>query len=184
MKTTTKIIIAIVVIIGLWMLVSYNGLVTARELYTSQWSQVENQYQRRVDLIPNLVNSVQGAMKQEKEVFTALADARTRYSGATTQADKVATANGVESALSRLLVVMENYPQLKSTDAVRDLMTQLEGTENRVAVERQKYNDQIKGYNLRVQRVPGSILAALFGFDTASYFESAPGSDKAPEVKF
>lgn len=184
MKKTTTIIIAVIVIIGLWMLVSYNGLVTARESYTSQWSQVENQYQRRVDLIPNLVSSVQGAMKQEKEVFGALAEARTRYAGASTQTDKVAAANGVESALSRLLVVMENYPQLKSSDTVRDLMTQLEGTENRVSVERQKYNDQIKGYNLRVQRIPGSILAGLFGFDTASYFEATPGSEKAPEVKF
>ncbi len=184
MKKTTTIIIAVIVIIGLWMLVSYNGLVTARESYTSQWSQVENQYQRRVDLIPNLVSSVQGAMKQEKEVFGALAEARTRYAGASTQADKVAAASGVESALSRLLVVMENYPQLKSSDTVRDLMTQLEGTENRVSVERQKYNDQIKGYNLRVQRIPGSILAGLFGFDVAPYFEAAPGSEKAPEVKF
>ena len=147
-------------------------------------AEVTNQYKRRADLIPNIVKTVAGYAKQEKEVFGALAEARTRYAGASTQADKVSATNGVESALSRLLVVMENYPQLKSSDTVRDLMTQLEGTENRVAVERQKYNDQIKGYNLRVQRVPGSILAGIFGFDVASYFEATSGSEKAPEVKF
>ncbi len=183
MKKTSTIIIVVIVILALWSLVSYNGLVSSRETYTAQWSQVENQYQRRFDLIPNLVNAVKGAMKQETEVFTALAEARTRYSGATSQADKVQAASQVESALGRLLVVMENYPQLKSVDAVRDLMVSLEGTENRVSVERQKYNDTVRGYNLRVQRVPGSIFAAIFNFDVQPYFEAAAGSDKAPEVK-
>lgn len=183
MKKTPIIIIAVVVILGLWVLSSYNSLVSTRETYTAQWSQVENQYQRRFDLIPNLVASVKGAMNQEQEVFTAIADARTRYSGATTQADKVVAAGQVESALGRLLAVVENYPQLKSIEAVQDLLLQLEGTENRVATERQKYNETVRAYNLKVQRVPGSILASLFNFDTQPYFEAATGSDVAPKVE-
>ncbi|MEN9604508.1 MAG: hypothetical protein RJB39_193 [Candidatus Parcubacteria bacterium] len=182
MKKTSTIIIVIVVLLVLWAFASYNGLVTARETYTSQWSQVENQYQRRFDLIPNLVNAVKGAMKQETAVFTALAEARTRYSGAVTQQDKVEAANQVESSLGRLLVVMENYPQLKSIDAVQDLMTSLEGTENRVAVERQKYNDTVRAYNLRVQRIPGSIFAGLFHYSVQPYFEATQGSATAPVV--
>ncbi|MES2985764.1 MAG: LemA family protein [Patescibacteria group bacterium] len=178
----TYIWIGIIVVIGLVLLSSYNGLVTSREEYTSKWAQVENQYQRRFDLIPNLVNSVQGVMKQETEVFTALAEARTRYSGAATQADKVQAANQVESSLSRLLVVMENYPQLRSIEAVQTLMVELAGTENRIAVERQGYNSVIQSYNLKVKRLPGSIFAAMFGFDAQPYFEAAGGADVAPEV--
>lgn len=182
MKKTSIIILIVVVVLAVWIFGSYNGLVSAKENYTSQWSQVENQYQRRFDLIPNLVNAVKGAMAQETEVFTALAEARTRYSGATTQADKVQAANQVESALGRLLVVMENYPQLKSIDAVRDLMVSLEGTENRVSVERMKYNDVIRSYNLKVKRIPGSIFASIFGFEEQPYFEASAGAETAPVV--
>lgn len=182
MKKSSIIVLVILGVLLLWGLSSYNGLVTSQQQYTAQWSQVENQYQRRFDLIPNLVNSVQGAMKQETAVFTAIAEARTRYSGATTQADKVAAANQVESSLARLLVVMENYPQLKSIDLVQNLMVELAGTENRVAVERQKYNTTIQEYNLRVMRIPGSIFASIFGFPAQPYFEAAVGSEVAPEV--
>lgn len=178
----TPIIIAIVVIVVIYLFSSYNTLVTTQETYTAQWSQVENQYQRRFDLIPNLVGAVQGAMKQETTVFGAIAEARTRYSGATTQADKVEATTQVESALSRLLVVMENYPALKSIDTVQNLQVQLEGTENRVAVERQKYNDTVQTYNLKVKRFPGMIFAKLFGFDVQPYFEAAAGSEVAPKV--
>lgn len=178
----TPVIIAIVVVIVIYLFSSYNTLVTTQETYTSQWSQVENQYQRRFDLIPNLVGAVQGAMKQETAVFGAIAEARTRYSGATTQADKVQATTQVESALGRLLVVMENYPQLKSIETVQNLQIQLEGTENRVAVERQKYNDTVQAYNLKVKRFPGMIFAKLFGFDAQPYFEAAAGSEVAPEV--
>lgn len=184
MKKTTIIILVILGVLLLWGFSSYNGLVTSKQTYTSQWAQVENQYQRRFDLIPNLVNSVQGAMKQETAVFTALAEARTRYSGATTQADKVEATNQVESSLSRLLVVMENYPVLKSIDTVQNLQVELAGTENRVAIERQKYNTTIQGYNLRVMRFPGMIFAKIFGFTSQPYFEAATGSNVAPVVNF
>lgn len=177
--------IILVVILVIYLFTSYNTLVSSQETYTSQWSQVENQYQRRFDLIPNLVGAVQGAMKQETAVFGAIADARTRYAGASAsnnQAEKVAATTQVESALSRLLVVMENYPTLKSIDTVQNLQVQLEGTENRVAVERQKYNDTVKTYNLIVKRFPGMIFANLFGFDEQPYFEAATGSEVAPKV--
>ena len=184
MKKTSTIIIAIVVVLAIWVFSSYNSLVSTRETYTAQWSQVQNQYQRRFDLIPNLVASVQGSLKQEQAVFTAIAEARTRYAGATTQAGQVAAANQVESALGRLLVIVESYPELKSTDLVKDLLVQLEGTENRVATERQKYNETVRSYNLKVQRIPGSILASLFNFDVQPYFESIEGSDTVPKVQF
>ena len=184
MKKTTIIILVILGVLALWGFSSYNGLVTSQQDYTAQWSQVENQYQRRFDLIPNLVNSVQGAMKQETAVFTAIAEARTRYSGAKTQAEKVEATNQVESSLARLLVVMENYPQLKSIETVQTLMVQLEGTENRIAVERQKYNTTIQGYNLKVMRFPGMIFAKMFGFASQPYFEAAEGSEVAPKVNF
>lgn len=182
---TTSIIIGILILLVIYLFVSYNGLISKQETYTSQWSQVENQYQRRFDLIPNLVGAVQGAMKQETEVFGALAEARTRYSGAQasgSEAEKVQAATQVESALSRLLVVMENYPTLKSIDTVQNLQVQLEGTENRVAVERQKYNDAVKAYNLQVKRIPGSIFAKIFGFEAQPYFEATAGSEVAPKV--
>lgn len=182
MKKTTIITIVVLAVIALWIFSSYNGLVQSREVYTAQWSQVENQYQRRFDLIPNLVNAVKGSMKQEQAVFGEIADARSRYSGATTQEQKVQAASQVESALARLLVITENYPDLKSSALVQDLLVQLEGTENRVSVERQKYNDMIKEYNLKVKRIPGVIFAKIFGFDEEPYFESTQGSEQAPKV--
>jgi LemA protein len=182
MKKSTIITLVIVAILAIWSLSSYNSLVTQREVYTAQWSQVENQYQRRFDLIPNLVNAIKGSLNQELEVFGAIAEARTRYSGAKTQEQQVQAASQVESALGRLLVITENYPELKSSLLVQDLLVQLEGTENRVSVERQKYNESIRTYNLSVQRIPGSIFAAIFGFNVQPYFESAEGSDLAPTV--
>lgn len=141
-----------------------------------------HQYQRRFDLIPNLVESVRGVMNQEKEIFTALADARTKYGGAVTADGKAAAAGQVESALSRLLVVMENYPTLKSSENVTNLMVQLEGTENRIAVERKGYNDTVMSYNKSIKMIPRSIVAALFGFDARAYFEVAPEVKVAPKV--
>jgi LemA protein len=182
MKKSTIITLVILAIIVIWSLSSYNSLVSQREVYTAQWSQVENQYQRRFDLIPNLVNAIKGSLNQELEVFGAIAEARTRYSGAQTQEEQVQAASQVESALGRLLVITENYPELKSSLLVQDLLVQLEGTENRVAVERQKYNEFIREYNLKVQRIPGSLFAVIFGFDVQPYFESAEGSNVAPTV--
>jgi LemA protein len=182
MKKSTIITLVIVAVLAIWSLSSYNSLVTQREVYTAQWSQVENQYQRRFDLIPNLVNAIKGSLNQELEVFGSIAEARTRYSGAKTQSEKVQAASQVESALGRLLVITENYPELKSSALVQDLLVQLEGTENRVSVERQKYNEFIREYNLKVQRIPGSVFAAIFGFDVQSYFDAVEGSAVAPTV--
>lgn len=184
MKKSTIIVLIIVAILAIWSLSSYNSLISQREAYTAQWSQVENQYQRRFDLIPNLVNAIKGSLNQELEVFGAIAQARTQYSGAKTQEEQVQAASRVESALGRLLVITENYPELKSSALVQDLLVQVEGTENRVSIERQKYNDSIKNYNLQVQRVPGSIFAAIFGFNVQPYFESKAGSDVPPVVEF
>ncbi|TSC52396.1 MAG: LemA protein [Parcubacteria group bacterium LiPW_39] len=183
MKKTLLIILAIIVLVGAYAWSFYNGLVKQDQAIASQWAQVENQFQRRFDLIPNLVNSVQGAMSQEQKVFGDLADARTKYAGAQTTEQKVAAANEVEGALARLLAIMENYPQLKSIEAVQQLMAQLEGTENRIAVERGRFNDVVRVYNTRVTQVPGRWLAPMFGFSAKAYFEAAAGAETAPEVK-
>ena len=161
----------------------YNGLIKSNEGISAQWAQVESQYQRRFDLIPNLVASVQGIMKQEQAVFTAIAEARTRYSGAKTPDDKAAAASQVESALGRLLVITENYPQLKSADTVQSLMAELSGTENRVAVERMRYNEMVRDYNIRVKSFPGTLFASMFGFAPHTLFEAQVGADKVPQVK-
>lgn len=182
MKKTLIIILAVVVIIALYVGSTYNSLVVRNEAITGQWAQVENQYQRRFDLIPNLVSSVKGVMTQEKEIFTALADARTRYSGAVTTNAKAAAATQVEGALGRLLAVVENYPTLKSADTVQNLMIQLEGTENRISVERKSYNDTVLGYNQSIKMFPRSILAAIFGFGSRTYFEVTAEAKVNPKV--
>ncbi len=184
MKKPALIIGAIVLIVLLYGWMTYNGLVTANVGVDSQWAQVETQYQRRFDLIPNLVESVKGIMKQEQTVFTALADARTHYAGAATVDAKAKAAGEVESALGRLLVITENYPQLKSSDTVQTLMSQLEGTENRVSVERKRYNDTVQSYNLLTMRFPSSLIASMFGFKARPYFEAAAGAEKVPAVTF
>jgi len=184
---TKKIIIGIIAIILLAVLygwTTYNRLITGGENMDNQWAQVETQYQRRFDLIPNLVESVKGVMKQEQAIFNALAEARTRYSGASTVDGKASAAGQVESALGRLLVVMENYPQLKSAENVQTLMAQLEGTENRVSVERKRFNDMTRDYNLVIKRFPSNVVAGIFGFSERSYFESAAGAENAPKVEF
>jgi len=162
----------------------YNGLVKANENIIGQWAQVETQYQRRFDLIPNLVNSVKGIMAQEQKIFGDLAEARTRYTGAGNIDDKVKAANDVENSLSRLLVVMENYPQLRSSETVLTLMAQLEGTENRISVERSRFNDVVRFYNTKIKRFPANIFAGLYGFNEKSYFEPQLGSEKVPNVNF
>jgi len=178
------VIAAIVLIIGLWLRGSYNGFVEKSTAIDGQWAQVETQYQRRFDLIHNLVESVKGIFEQEREVFGRLADARTRYGGATTPDQRAEAATQVESALARLLVVVENYPQLRSQVNVTQLMDELAGTENRVAVERQRYNDRVRSYNTSVRRFPGNVVAGMFGFEQRSYFEAAQGAEQAPKVKF
>lgn len=184
MNKFTWTIIGIVVVLVLYSWSLYNGLVKANENITGQWAQVEIQYQRRFDLIPNLVNSVKGIMKQEKQVFGDLADARTRYAGAANIDDKVKAANDVESSLGRLLVILENYPQLRSSETVLTLMAQLEGTENRISVERSRFNDMVRIFNTKIKRFPAKVLASLYGFNEKSYFELQPGADKVPGVNF
>ena len=178
------IVLVILVLLAVWAVSSYNSFVTGGEAVTAQWAQVENQYQRRFDLIPNLVESVKGIMKQEQAVFDAIAQARTQYAGAQTIDQKAQAASNVESALGRLLVITENYPQLQSAGTVQTLMSQLEGTENRVSVERKRYNDYVQAYNTKIKYFPGSILANMFGFAERPYFQAAAGSETAPQVKF
>ncbi|MFA6602122.1 MAG: LemA family protein [Candidatus Paceibacterota bacterium] len=184
MKKTLWIILAVVIVLGIYATVTYNGLVSLNVSADTQWKQVETQYQRRFDLIPNLVESAKGVMKQEQAVFTAIADARTKYSGAVTPNEKAAAATQVEGALGRLLVITENYPVLKSSDTVQSLMTQLEGTENRVSVERMRFNTSVQNYNLKVMRFPSSLVASMFGFGERTYFEAISGAENAPEVEF
>ncbi len=183
MKKTWIIIGIVVALLVLWCASAYNSFVRLDQEVAGQWGKVETQYQRRFDLIPNLVESVKGIFEQEKEVFGALAEARTRYAGASTPDARAAAATGVESALARLLVVMENYPQLRSSEAVTTLMAQLEGTENRISVERSRYNDAVGAYNVAIRRFPSNIMAGVFGFSTPkAFFEAATGAENAPAV--
>lgn len=178
------IIVGVIVVLALWAVSKYNFFVRTGEGITAQWAQVENQYQRRFDLIPNIVNTVKGVAKQEQEVFGAIAEARTRYSGATNPDDKAKAATEVESALGRLLVIAENYPVLQSSQAYRDLIVSLEGTENRITVERQKYNDLVRVYDTNVKTFPTSLVAKMFGVTEKAYFNVPTENQVAPKVDF
>jgi LemA protein len=178
------IIVVIGLIIGLTVVSYYNRFVTKSEAIDNQWAQVENQLKRRYDLIPNLVNTAKGFMEFEKEVFENLAEARSKYAGATTTNEKVSASNQIESALGRLLVIVENYPNLKSNETFTRLMDELAGTENRIAVERMRYNETVRIYNLLVKRFPGSIFAGLFGREAAVYFDVPEAEQEVPEVDF
>ena len=152
----------------------------------SEWGKVETQLQRRFDLVPNLIAAVQGSMTQEQAVFGEIAQARTHYADVEktgTTEEKVQAANRYESAIARLLVVMENYPTLKSIDAVHDLMVQLEGTENRISTERTRYNDEVEIYNNKVKKFPSSIVASFTGFEKKAYFKADEGAQEAPKVE-
>ncbi len=183
-SVTGIIIVAIVGVLAIYGFSSYNSLISSEAEVESQWATVESKLQRRYDLIPNLVNSVQGSMKQEKEVFGDISEARSKMAGANTVKETSQASGEMESALSRLMVVMENYPDLKSNDNVKTLMTQLEGTENRISVERDRYNKAVKGYNVSIKRFPKSIIANMTGFNEKDYFEADKGAEKAPEVNF
>ncbi len=181
------IVLGLLVVIGLWLIASYNGFVVSKGNVDRQWAQVETQYQRRVDLLPNLVSTVKGAAKFEQATFMEVTAARSAWAQARTIGDRgqaIQAATGFDSALSRLLVTVEAYPQLQATQAFRDLMTQLEGTENRIAVSRKDYNDAVFSYNVGIQRFPGKLTAMIFGFVPEKSFEAAPGSDKVPVVDF
>ncbi|MFH1233950.1 MAG: LemA family protein [Patescibacteria group bacterium] len=184
MKKTFVIIFVVVVAIALYGWGIYNKMVIANEAVDNQWAQVETQFQRRFDLIPNLVESVKGAMQQEQKVFGDLAEARTRYAGAKTTDAKAEAVGGVESAFARLLVIMENYPQLKSVETVQTLMAQLEGTENRVSVERKRFNDLARDFNVLIKQTPANLFAGYFGFREKQYIKAVVGSENTPAVKF
>ena len=182
MKKGYLIAIGILVLFALWVFSSYNKLVPLNEQADAQWGQVENAYQRRFDLIPNLVNSTKAVLGQEQKVYGEIAEARTRYSGATSPDGKAAAASQLEGALGRLLVITENYPQLASSGTVRDLMVSLEGTENRINVERNRFNDIVQMYNTKVKTFPTNIIARVFGFNTRSYFKATTEAATVPTV--
>lgn len=171
----------------------YNQMVTLQEGVTSQWGNVETQYQRRADLIPNFVNTVKGAAAFEQETLTKVIEARAKATQVTIDPAKMTAENlqqftaaqgELSSALSRLMVVVEQYPELKATQNYRDLQVELEGTENRISVERRKFNETAQAMNTYIKRFPANIIAGMFGFTARPYFESMEGADKAPEVKF
>ena len=172
----------IVLVLALSLIGFYNSLIGKTQAVDNQWAQVETQYQRRFDLIPNLVNSVKGMMTQEQAVFGQIAEARTRYAGAGTVEEKVKAAGDIESALGRLLVIMENYPELRSAENVSQLMDELAGTENRISVERRRYNDLVRDYNTTIKKFPANLVAGTFGFSQRLFFEAAEGAEQAPEV--
>lgn len=176
------IVVAIGVLVLLYVWSTYNSLVTKSLAVNGAWAEVENQFQRRFDLIPNLVNAVSGISNQEQEIFLGIAEARKGYSGASTVEEKVAASQKVESALGRLLAVVESYPNLRSAETVDSLMTELTGTENRVTVGRQRYNDAVGSYNNITVRFPSKVVASMFGFEPKSFFEAEKGADKPVAV--
>lgn len=193
MKKSTIIIIVVAVIAIIWAVTSYNGLVKMDEGVGTAWSNVENQYQRRADLIPNLVNTVKGYAAHEKETLDAVVSARTRATQMTVSADDLTPeklqayqkAQGeVGAALGRLLAITENYPDLKANQNFLELQAQLEGTENRISVERRNFNEAAKEYNTAIRTFPRNLLAGMFGFEKRPYFEAEEGASRAPEVQF
>ena len=163
---------------------SYNRFTASEEAIKGAWGQVENQMQRRHDLIPNLVETVRAYAQQERDVFQSIADARAKMAGATTPADKIAAANAESSALGRLLVVVENYPMLKSDASFQRLMDELAGTENRLATERMRYNERIQEYNTLRRRFPSNLTAKIFGFGEYPYYEAPADAKTPPKVDF
>ncbi len=178
------VIVGLGVMVFMWGMGQYNKVVAMDEQVNAQWAQVENQLKRRFDLIPNLVETTKGYAKHEKEIFENIANARKSYFQAQSVPEKVAAANGFESALSRLLMLQENYPDLKANESFMKLMDSLEGTENRIAVERKRYNDTVKILNTYRRTVVGKFIAAFAGVDAAEYFKIPEGQQEAPQVKF
>lgn len=188
------VLVLIIIGIVMWGVGIYNELITLDEQVTQAWSQVENQYQRRADLIPNLVNTVKGVAEFEKGTFTAVTEARAKVSQLNVSSDIVnnpeafqkfqSAQNNLGSAISRLLVTVENYPQLKANENFLQLQAQLEGTENRISVERRKFNQSVQNYNTRIRRFPANFIANSAGFDQKQYFQATEGSDEAPKVEF
>jgi LemA protein len=163
---------------------SYNRFVSQDEAIKAQWAQVENQLQRRNDLIPNLVETVRGTAQQEQSVFGQIADSRAKLAGAKTPQETITAANEQTAALARLLLIVENYPQLRSNESFNRLMDELSGTENRLAVERMRYNERVQEYDTLRRRFPSNITARLFGFEDHPYFNAPPAAQQLPRVDF
>lgn len=163
---------------------SYNRFVGQEEAIKTQWAQVENQLQRRNDLVPNLVETVKGYAQQERDVFGQIADSRAKLAGAQTTDQKIQAANEQSAALARLLVIVENYPQLRSNESFNRLMDELSGTENRIAVERMRYNERVQEYNTARRRFPANVTAGIFGFKEYPLFNAPPEAERAPRVDF
>lgn len=178
------IVVGLILVIILFFFSSYNSLIAKDESVKTQWSQVESVYQRRFDLIPNVVSTVKGAAKQELDVFKQISEARTRYAGARTTDERSAAAGELESSLARLLVIVENYPTLKSQESFLSLIAELEGTENRINVERQRYNEAVKIYNTATRKFPHNITARIFNFPSHQLFEARAEAQNAPKVEF
>ncbi len=193
MKKSIWIILIVIVLLVITLISMYNRLVNKEEGVANAWAQVESVYQRRADLIPNLVNTVKGSAEFESSTLQEVIEARTAAMGVKVdpsnlgeeqiaQFEKVQ--QNLSGALQRLMVVVERYPDLKTTANFRELQAQLEGTENRISVERMKFNDAVRKYNVAIRRFPSSLIAGMFGFEKKGYFEAAEGAEKAPEVKF
>lgn len=173
-------VIVILGIIALGAMLSYNSFISLEQNVNEKWSNVETQYQRRVDLIPNVVNTVKGSAAFEQETLTELTALRSQWQSQPEA--RVETANQIETALSKLLLITENYPELQSTQAFRDLIVELEGTENRVSFARQEYNSSVRQYNTEIRKFPGAFIAGMFGFEEKEFFESSTGAENAPNV--
>ncbi len=196
MKKVLLIILGVIVVVGFWLVSARNNLVTLEEGVKSQWSQVENVYQRRLDLIPNLVNTVKGYAAHERETLEGVVEARAKATQISGDALKNVIDDpqafqkfqqsqaGLSSALSRLMVVVERYPDLKANQNFLELQAQLEGTENRITVERMRFNEAAKQFNVAIRKFPAAMIAGFFGFKEKVYFQADQGAAKAPEVKF
>lgn len=193
MKKSVIAIIVVIVILVIWCVTKYNGIVTKEESVSTAWGNVEVQYQRRADLIPNLVNTVKGYATHEKETLEGVVAARAKATQITVDPENLTPeklsayqkAQGdVTAALGKLLAITENYPQLKANENFSELQAQLEGTENRISESRRVFNNAVQDYNLAIRRFPGNIVAGVFGYEKKARFEAAEGSEKAPEVKF
>jgi LemA protein len=186
MKTVTRALVVVALLAGAFASsgCSYNTFVGQDEAIKTQWSQVENQLQRRNDLIPNLVETTKGIAQQEKDVFGQIADSRAKMAGASTPEQTIQAANEQSAALARLLVVVENYPQLRSSESFNRLMDELSGTENRIAVERMRYNERVQEYNVARRQFPSNITAGIFGFKEYPLFNAPPAAEQVPKVNF
>jgi LemA protein len=178
------VVVLVAVVVGGTFVSKWNQLVTMDTDIKAKWAQVENQLQRRADLIPNLVETVKGFAAQEKSILESIANARAKMAGAGSVQDRIAASNELSSALSRLLVVVENYPQLKSDATFHRLMDELAGTENRLSVERKRYNDSVQVYNVAIRTFPDNLIASILGFKEQPFFEAPAAARQAPQVKF